>query len=198
MRTRLGRLALASINFLYFFGPNLQRSVCRLGNNAPITPSPIIAIAAISLSLLPTIEPSLSFIEIDLLPLIFARFPHGRHVTSASTSGSGRRQSARRLRSLRPSATPDAVFSPSADVYLLPLSVDGVSDSGDRHSDFFIPPSHLTLWKLPAEGSYRALFGESVRDQTDQAILHIAIRPQAGPQIVVVIERHAHHQCYRE
>jgi len=37
----------------------------------------MIVIAAISLSLLPTIKPSLSFIEIDLLPLIFARFPHG-------------------------------------------------------------------------------------------------------------------------
>jgi hypothetical protein len=98
MRTRFGRLALASMNFRYFFGPNLQRSVCRLGNNAPIIPSPIIVIAAISLSLLPTIEPSLSFIEIDLLPLIFARFPHGpRHITFASTPGSGRRQSERRL-----------------------------------------------------------------------------------------------------
>src|SRR5262249_18449175 len=85
-RTRFGRLALASINFRYFFGPNFQRSVCRLGNNAPIIPSPIIVIAAISLSLLPTIEPSLFFIEIDLLPLIFTRFPHGpRHVTFDSS-----------------------------------------------------------------------------------------------------------------
>ena len=73
MRTRFGRLALASINLRYFFGPNFQRSVCRLGNTAPIIPSPMIIIAAISLSLLPTIELSLSFIEIDLLPLIFAR-----------------------------------------------------------------------------------------------------------------------------
>src|SRR5215470_8228729 len=92
MRTRFGRLALASTNFRYFFGPNFQRSVCRLGNNAPIIPSPIIVIAAISLSLLPTIEPSLSFIEIDLLPLILSRFPHGpRHVTFSSSPRSWRR-----------------------------------------------------------------------------------------------------------
>jgi hypothetical protein len=145
MRTRFGRLAVASINFRYFFGPNFHRCKCRLGNNAPIIPSPIIAIAAISLNLLPTIEPSLSSIEIDLLPLILARFAHGLHVTFASTSGSGRRQSARRLRSPRPSATPDAVFFSSADVYQLSRSVAGVSDGGDRHSDFFIPPSHLTV-----------------------------------------------------
>src|SRR5262249_27255542 len=53
-----------------------------------------------------------------------------------------------------------------------------------RHSDFFITPSHLTVWKLPAERSYRALFGESVRDQTDQAIPHVAIRAQAGPRLL--------------
>src|SRR5262245_29195422 len=184
MRTRFGRFALALIKFRYFFGPIFQRSMCRLGNNAPIIPSPMIVIAAISLSLLPTIEPSLSFIEIDLLPLIFARFPHGRPVTFASTSGSGRRRSARWPRSPRPSATPDAVFFPSADVYLLPRSIAGVSDGGDRHSDFFIPPSHLTVWKLPTERSYRALFGESVRDQTNRAILHMAIRAQAGPRLL--------------
>jgi hypothetical protein len=103
MRTRFGRLAVASINFRYFFGPNFQRCKCRLGNNAPIIPSPMIAIAAISLNLLPTIKPSLSFIEIDL---------------------------------------------------------------------------------LPTERSYRALFGESVRDQTDQAILHMAIRAQAGHRLL--------------
>src|SRR5215510_14423618 len=73
MRTRFGRLAVASINFRYFFGPNFQRCKCRLGNNAPIIPSPMIAIAAISLSLLPTIEPSLSFIEIDLSAFTFDR-----------------------------------------------------------------------------------------------------------------------------
>jgi hypothetical protein len=72
MRIKFGRLALASINFRYFLGPNFQRSVCCLGHNAAITPSPIIAIAAISLSLLPTIEPSLSFIETDFLKLMFA------------------------------------------------------------------------------------------------------------------------------
>lgn len=60
-RTRFGRLALASINFRYFFGPNFQRRTCRLGYNAPIIPSPIIVIAAISLSRLPIIESSLSF-----------------------------------------------------------------------------------------------------------------------------------------
>src|SRR5262245_47791280 len=104
MRTRFGRLAVASINFRYFFGPNFQRCKCRLGNNAPIIPSPMIAIAAISLNLLPTIELSLSFIEIDL---------------------------------------------------------------------------------LPTERSYRALFGESVRDQTDKAILHMAIRAQAGSRLLL-------------
>src|SRR5215470_1612255 len=102
MRIRFGRLALASINFRYFFGPNFQRSKCRLGYNAPIIPSPIIVIAAISLSLLPTIEPSLPLLEIDLLSLIFARFPPGpRHVTFASPSRLRRLRSARRLRSPR-------------------------------------------------------------------------------------------------
>jgi hypothetical protein len=72
MRTTFGRLSPVSINFRYFFGPNFQRRTCRLGNNAPITPSPIIVIAAICLSLLPTIKSSLSFIEIDLSQLILA------------------------------------------------------------------------------------------------------------------------------
>jgi len=39
-----------------------------------------------------------------------------------------------------------------------------------RHADFFIPPSHLTVWKSPTKRSYVALFGESVRDQTDARV----------------------------
>src|SRR5262249_28462153 len=116
-RIRFGRLALASINFRYFFGPNFQRRTCRLGHNAAIIPSPIIAIAAISLKRLPTIESSLSFpfFHVDFLPLPFALFPPGlRHVAFSSPPRSGRRHSARAPRLPWPSATPDAFF-PSAD-----------------------------------------------------------------------------------
>jgi hypothetical protein len=56
MRTRFERFALALINFRYLFGPKSQRRTWRLGINAPIIPSPIIIIAAISLNLLPIIE----------------------------------------------------------------------------------------------------------------------------------------------
>src|SRR5262249_38305635 len=117
-----------SINFRYFFGPNFQRRICCLGNNVAIIPSPIIVIAAISLNLLPTIRPSLSLIEIDLSPLILARVPHMRPaVTFASPPTSGRRRRARRLRSSRPSATPDAAFYHLAP---FPRSVACVGDGG--------------------------------------------------------------------
>ena len=172
MRTRFGRLALASINLRYFFGPNFQRSVCRLGNNAPIIPSPIIVIAAISLSLLPTIEPSLSFIEVEItgrtiIPGFVWRIGTGSNRSSHTAHGNSRagrpqivvvidRRSISSAFASRPADSPPSIdHTPDGVSPIAEGGFSGVSRGRIRHStNLYQPRTSLTqsstfLQKLP-------------------------------------------------